>query len=160
MDAASLRNQAIIAVSGAERLGTVSEILFETQPLRVAALKASDDNGDFIVPIERVKRFGPDAVMVESPDVRATARGVGPGLRSLAELSGLKVMDEDGKSLGSVRAVEFDPDTGQVEELSAGSGGGVFGGGMNATIRARAIRGIGPDLVTVASSGEVDGNGR
>ncbi|HWH27784.1 MAG TPA: PRC-barrel domain-containing protein, partial [Mycobacteriales bacterium] len=72
MDAASLKNQTIVAVSGAEKLGTVNEILFETDPLRVAALKATDANGDFVVPFERVRRFGPDAVMVESADVRTT----------------------------------------------------------------------------------------
>jgi sporulation protein YlmC with PRC-barrel domain len=155
MDASKLRDQEIISVAGARRLGTVSEILFHTDPLRVAALKASDDSGDFVVPIERVKQFGHDAVMVETPDARATARDVDHNLRTLEELTTMGVVDEDGNNLGTVRGVEFDPDSGKVEQLSAGSSGGILGGGMSATIRAQAIRGIGADLVTVASSGDV-----
>jgi sporulation protein YlmC with PRC-barrel domain len=153
MDAATLKDRPIVSVSEAMRLGKVDEVLFVTDPLRVAALRASGDDSDFIVPIDRINRFGPDAVMVETPDVRELAHGTDPNVRTLADLRRLKVVDEEGNDLGTVRTVEFNPDDGQVEQLITGDGGPLGIGGRRATIKARAIRGVGPELVTVASAG-------
>lgn len=152
MDAGTLKDRPIVAVSGAARLGKVSEILFETDPLRVSAIKASGDEGEFIVPIDRVSRFGPDAVMVETAEVKELSRATSSTERTLAELTQLKVVDEDGRRLGSVRSVEFDPDSGKVEQILAGEGGMLGIGGIRATIRASGVRGVGTDLLTVASS--------
>jgi uncharacterized protein YrrD len=152
MDAAELRDREIVSVAGANRLGKVREVLFETQPLRVAALKASGDEGEFIISLDRVSRFGPDAVMVESPNVREIARAARDTERTLDELTHLKVVDEDGRSLGTVRSIEFDPQSGDVERVIAGEGGMLGMGGTKATIRRQGIRGVGMDLLTVASS--------
>jgi sporulation protein YlmC with PRC-barrel domain len=159
MDAASLRELEIISVAQANRLGKVSEVLFEIDPLRVAALRASGDEGEFVISIERVSRFGPDAVMVEKPSVRELARAPRASERTLEELTQLKVVDEDGKGLGTVRTIEFDPDSGTVERIVAGESGMLGLGGMTATIAARAVRGVGTDLLTVASSGEAAESG-
>jgi sporulation protein YlmC with PRC-barrel domain len=158
MDAASLRELEIISVAQANRLGKVSEVLFEIDPLRVAALRANGDEGEFVIPIERIRRFGPDAVMVENSSVRELARAPRASERTLDELTHLKVVDEDGKGLGTVRTIDFDPDSGRVEQLVAGEGGRLGIGGMTATIQARAIRGVGTDLLTVASSGGSEDN--
>jgi uncharacterized protein YrrD len=155
MDAATLRDREIVSVSEATRLGKVREILFETRPLRVAALRASGEDGEFVVSLDRISRFGPDAVMVESDDVRELARAANDAERTLDELTHLKVVDEDGKALGTVSRIEFDEHTGDVERIVAGEGGMLGMGGMTATIQARAIRGVGADLLTVTSSGEV-----
>ncbi|HVM29409.1 MAG TPA: PRC-barrel domain-containing protein [Candidatus Limnocylindrales bacterium] len=154
MDAGALRDREIVSVQEAHRLGKVREVLFETQPLRVAALKASGDEGEFIIALDRVSRFGPDAVMVESPSVREIARGARDNERTLDELTHLKVVDEDGRSLGTVRSIEFDPDSGAVERIIAGESGMLGMGGMKATIQASGIRGVGTDLLTVASSAD------
>jgi uncharacterized protein YrrD len=152
MDAAALRGREIVSVQEAHKLGKVREVLFETQPLRVAALKASGDDGEFIIALGHISRFGPDAVMVESPSVREIAREARESERTLEELTHLKVVDEDGQGLGTVRSIEFDPENGEVLRLTSGEGGMLGMGGMTATIRAAGIRGVGTDLLTVASS--------
>lgn len=152
MDAATLKDMAIVSVTGATRLGTVNEVLFETEPLRVSALRGTSDEGEFTLSIDRISRFGPDAVMVENPEVKELARGAGRNERTLEELTHIKVVDEDGRNLGTVRRVEFDPDSGRVEQIVTGEGGTLGIGGMKATIRAAGIRGVGTDLMTVASS--------
>lgn len=157
MEAASLKEREIISIAHATRLGKVSEVLFEVDPLRVAALRANGDDGEFVISIERVSRFGPDAVMVEDPSVRELARPPRASERTLEELTHLKVVDADGKGLGTVRSIDFDPDSGRVEQLVAGESGRLGFGGMTATIQARAIRGVGTDLLTVASSSESPG---
>jgi sporulation protein YlmC with PRC-barrel domain len=156
MDAATLKDREIISVEGATRLGKVSEILFDTQPLRVVALRVHGDDGEFVVRTDRISRFGPDAVMVESPSVREMARPTRESERTLDDLTNLKVVDEDGKNLGTVRSIEFNPDNGEVEHVVAGGGGMLGMGGMTATIRASGIRGVGTDLLTVAASGEAE----
>jgi sporulation protein YlmC with PRC-barrel domain len=155
MDAAALIDREIVSVNEATRLGKVREILFDTHPLRVSAIKASGDEGEFIISLERVSRLGPDAVMVESGNARELARAADQAERTLEELTHLKVVDEDGKALGTVRRIEFDEHTGEVQQVVAGGGGLLGMGGVTVTIRARAIRGVGTDLLTVASSGEV-----
>ena len=152
MDAAKLNNVAIVSVSEAARLGRITDVMFKTDPLRVSALKASGDSGDFTVPMNQIASIGPDAVMVEKPSVRQPPAGGQAGDRSLAELTSMKVVDEDGRYLGVVRTIEIDPRSGDVEQILAGEGGMLGVGGSHAAIRPSAVRGIGSDLMTVASS--------
>lgn len=151
MDPATLKNLAIVSVEGAARLGRVREVLFATDPLRVAALQAADKSGESIVPFDRVSSFGPDAVMVETPDVSQHSPQPSSPLRSLAELVKLKVVDETGAYVGTVKTLDFDRDTGRVEHLVAEAGGVLGMGARRLTVEARDLRSVGADLLTISS---------
>lgn len=159
MDATKLNNVAIVSVSEATRLGRITDVLFKTDPLRVSALKASGDSGEFSVPMSQIARIGPDAVMVEKPSVKQPATGTQASDRSLAELTSMKIVDEDGRYLGMVRTIEIDAESGHVEQIVAGEGGMLGVGGSRATIRPDSVRGVGSDLITVARSAAEGGGG-
>lgn len=156
MDADSLNDVAVVSVTEAAKLGRVSEVLFATEPLRVAALKAGAGSKEFFVPFDQVSNFGSDAVMVATPDVAQHSREGGSfsHLRSLSELKKLKIVDEAGTYVGNLRSVDFDPGSGRVERLFAESGGVMGVGATKATIEADSVRGVGADLLTIASTAE------
>ena len=156
MDANSLNDVAVVSVTGAARLGRVTQVLFETDPLRVAGLKAAAASGEFILPFDQVSRFGSDAVMVETPDVTQLSRegSAFSQLRTLTELKKLKVVDEAGTYVGTVQAVHFDPESGRVERLVAQSGGVLGLGRRGMDIEGTNVRSVGPDLLTITSSPE------
>ena len=154
MDAKSLKNVAIVSVEGAARLGRVTEVLFETNPLRLAALRASDQSGESVLPFDRVSSFGSDAVMVETPDVSQVSRQTDSftHLRSLADLQTLKVVDESGGFIGTITDIHFDPDSGRVERLVAHTGGMLGVGGKKTTIEGHDVRSVGSDLITISAN--------
>lgn len=154
MDPKTLNGVAIVSVEGAARLGRVRDVLFATDPLRVAGLRAADESGESIIPFDRVSSFGSDAVMVETPDVSEHLPQPSKQLRSLTELQKLKVVDESGGFLGALKTLDFNPDNGHVERLVAESGGMLGMGGKATTVEAQHIRSIGSDLVTVSSNRE------
>jgi sporulation protein YlmC with PRC-barrel domain len=157
MDAERLNDVAVVSVTEAARLGRVRDVLFQTEPLRVAAIKAAGPSSEFILPFDRVSSFGSDALMVETPDVTQLSRTDGSfgQLLGLSELKKLKVVDEEGTYVGTVRAVDFDPDSGRVERLFAEAGGMLGIGGTKTTIEAQMVRSVGSDLLTVASKRDV-----
>ncbi len=160
MDADSLNDVAVVSVAEAARLGRVTDVLFEVEPLRVAALKAVAGSNEFFIPFDQVSNFGSDAVMVKTPDVTELSRSAGPfsHLRSLADMKKLKLVDEAGTYVGTIRTVEFDPHSGRVDRLLAQTGGVLGLGRTRTTIEGHAVRGVGPDLLTVASTAEESGS--
>jgi uncharacterized protein YrrD len=153
MDAKSLSDVAIVSVEGAARLGRIKDVLFEMDPLRVAGLRTADESGESIVPFERVSSFGSDAVMVETPGVSALAvQGSLSHLPTLADMQKLKVVDESGGYVGTVRTVEFDPASGRVERIVTEAGGVLGVGSRKTTIEAQDLRSVGTDLLTVAKT--------
>ena len=151
MDPLTLNDVAIVSVEGAARLGRIKDVLFETSPLRVAALLAADKAGESIVRFDRVSSFGSDAVMVETADVSEHAPQPSSQLRSLAEILRLKVVDETGGYVGTVKTLDFDADTGLVGRLVVQVGVlGVLGIGQT-TVEADDVRSVGGDLITVSA---------
>ncbi|MDQ6669985.1 MAG: PRC-barrel domain-containing protein [Chloroflexota bacterium] len=69
----------------------------------------------------------------------------------------MKIVNREGAYLGDVREVLIEQASGALTECEAHSGGMLGLGGTSVTVPTVAIRGIGPDLVTVdmpAPSGE------
>jgi sporulation protein YlmC with PRC-barrel domain len=153
MDAKSLVGIAVVSVTEAARLGGVSDVLFATDPLRVAAIKASSDGTEFVVPFEQVSRFGSDALMVDRPDATqmSSADGTFGHLSGLEQLQKLKIVDDQGTFIGTTQKVEFDVETGRVERLRAHRGGILGAGGTTTTIEGSSIRSVGADVMTVAA---------
>src|ERR1051326_5222599 len=131
MKASQLKNKAVVSMADGVQIGRVEDVLFDTAALR---------------------SLGADAVTVESAtptQAAADQAGAGNLLRSFNDLISLKAFNGEGAYLGEVRDVTVEQATGALTELEAHSGGVRGLGGTGVTIPASAIRGIGPELVTV-----------
>src|SRR5437762_2989930 len=100
---------AVVSIDDGAKLGYVDDLLFDTKELRVAALRVKQDGVHALVPLADVRSIGSDAVTVQS---RAVARSVAAenqlaSLPDLEQLKKLKVVDEAGTYLGTVREVEI-----------------------------------------------------
>ena len=155
--AENLKGMAIVSISEATRLGVVTNVLFDTGPLRVAALQAASAETEFVIPFELVRSLGTDAITVESSQVTQVA-GAGStmgNLLGLDQLRKLKVVDEAGTFIGTVHGVRLDPGTGTVLELVARRGGILTVGQHETVIPADAILKVGDEVLTVsAASGQ------
>lgn len=153
MDADKLKGLAVVSLAEGARLGRITDLLFETAPLRVAALRARGDGGDFVLPFARVRNVGTDAVTVESSQETqiASAGTAFDGLVGLGQREQLKVVAAAGTLLGTVRTVELDPATGRVTRLVAHQGGVLGLGGTSTPVEVAAIRSFGTDVLTVGT---------
>jgi sporulation protein YlmC with PRC-barrel domain len=153
MDAKSLVGIAVVSVTEAARLGRVADVLFDTNPLRVAALKATTDKADFAVPFDQIRKIGSDAVMVDRPEATqmSSADGTFGRLNGLDHLEKLKIVDDAGTFIGTLQKVDFDVETGHVERLQARRGGILGAGGTTTTIEAGAVHSVGDDVLTIAA---------
>jgi sporulation protein YlmC with PRC-barrel domain len=153
MDAAKLRTMAIVSVTEGSKLGYVDDVLFDAPALRVAALRARGDGQEFVVPFDRVRSVGADAVTVESSAVAQLANpgGAVSGLVGLERIKQLKVVDDAGTLLGTIQQIVIDPPSGRVTSLRVHRGGVLGLGGTTTTIDVRAIHSVGGEIMTVAS---------
>ena len=154
MQAEKLKGMAIVSISEASRLGVVTDVLFETGPLRVAALQAASDDTEFVIPFGLVRSLGSDAVTVESSQVTqiASAGSTIGSLTGLEQLRKLKVVDDAGTFIGTVHSARLDPETGAVLELETRKGGILGVGQVETIIPAGAIRTIGTEVLTVSTA--------
>jgi sporulation protein YlmC with PRC-barrel domain len=132
------------------QIGRVTDVLFDTTDLRVAALVLATSGGQSVLPFSSVHRIGADAVTVETASAAqpATPTTAGSALRHLSDMMGLTIVNGEGTYLGDVREVLIDEVVGGIIELEAHRGGMLGMGGTSVRVLASDIRGIGPDLVT------------
>ncbi len=152
MDAARLNGMTIVSVAEAARLGPITDVVFDHEPFRVAALQVRGEGTNFVIPFDQVRNLGADAVTVDSSQVTqmASAGGTFDGLPRLSQLLKLKVVDDGGTLIGLLQSIDLDPATGRVQRLVAHRGGVLGVGGVSTTIAVEAVRSIGADLLTVA----------
>jgi sporulation protein YlmC with PRC-barrel domain len=151
MKAGALKDMTVVSMADGVQIGRVEDVLFDTAALQVGALVLKTTGGRSLLPFASVHRLGADAVTVESAkaaQAEVAPTGAGNVLRSLGDLTGLKVVSGEGTYLGDVRDVEIDQATGALTELQVHRGGVLGLGGTGVTVPAAAIRGIGPDMVT------------
>ena len=153
MEAHKLKGMTIVSISEATRLGSITDVLFETEPLRVAALRAAGEGTEFAIPFELVRNLGSDAVMVESSQVTqmSSAGSAFGDLMGLQRLQQLKVVDEAGTFVGTVARAEVDPETGSVVHVVVQKGGLLGIGRATATVPTTAIKSVGVDVLTVTT---------
>jgi sporulation protein YlmC with PRC-barrel domain len=152
MKASGLKGKAVVSMVDGVQIGRVEEVLFDTAALKVAALVLTTTGGRSILPFTAVRTLGADAVTVESATATQPAAAQGDAsnlLRALGDLTGLKVVNGEGVYLGDIRDVTIDQASGALTEFEAHGGGMLGMGGTTVTVLAAAIRGIGPELVTV-----------
>src|ERR1051325_5606852 len=126
MKASELRHKPVVSMKDGVQIGRVEDVLFDTAALKVAALALTATGGRSVLPFGAVRSLGTDAVTVESAtamQAMADQSGASSLMRSLADLTGLKVVNGEGTHLGEVRDVTIDHTSGGVTELDAHSGG-------------------------------------
>lgn len=150
-----LKGVAVVAMAEGTKLGAIDRALFDPATLALRALQITGDGRTFIVPWELVQTVGADAVMVASSQVAQTAAqgGAFGNLADLGTLQRLKVVDAGGTLVGSLSDLEPDPATGLPVRLIVHKGGFLGRFGETTTLDAAAIRGIGTDIITIASAG-------
>ena len=153
MKAQELTGLGIVALEEADRLGTITEVLFAEQPLRIATLRANGDKGEFTIPFEAVRAIGRDAVTVETGDVARTEFKSSPagGLIPMTALRDLKIVDDEGNHHGSVESVDVD-ERGHVVSLDAHKGGVLGVGGESERIDVDKVRTLSAELLTIKSA--------
>ncbi|BBN95449.1 PRC-barrel domain-containing protein [Deinococcus grandis] len=121
-------NRSIVAVSTGEKIDRVHDVIFDHQANQVLGLLV-DEGGWFsaakVVPFERIRSVGEDAIMIGSADDITTTREDGrlkEALDSKASLIGLTLLTTDGQNLGRIADVFFDEHTGRVEGYEATGG--------------------------------------
>jgi uncharacterized protein YrrD len=153
MDIRELRGRPVVALSEADTLGRVADALFETSPFRVVALRLDGDGPESVVPFDRIRSVGADAVTIED----ATAAESGRRLSAFRDLPGidaltrLKIVDENGTYLGDVETIDVDGETGRVVRLGTHKGGVLGLGVERRMLSADAIRRVGAEVITVVA---------
>jgi uncharacterized protein YrrD len=120
----------VITKDGGEKVENIDDILYDPREHRVIGLlvKAKGMFSDAqVIPIEDVQNIGPDAVMVASASVLKKSSELGESTARIAQsedyLTTTEVLTEDGKKLGRVVDLIFEPGTGQVEAFECSEGG-------------------------------------
>jgi sporulation protein YlmC with PRC-barrel domain len=151
MKASELKDRTVVSMADGTRIGRVSDVLFDTADLRLAALALSTNGGQSILPFAAIRSLGADAVTVESATATqgAAVPTAGNVLRGLSDLTGMKAVNADGTLVGTVRELEIDQAGGQLLSLELHRGGVLGLGGTTITAPVAAVRSIGPELVTL-----------
>lgn len=121
-------NRSIVAVSTGEKIDRVHDVIFDHQANQVLGLLV-DEGGWFsaakVVPFDRIRSVGEDAIMIGAADDVTTTREDGrlkEALNSKTSLIGLTLLTTDGQNLGRIADVFFDEHTGRVEGYEATGG--------------------------------------
>jgi sporulation protein YlmC with PRC-barrel domain len=151
MDAEKLKGMAIVSVAEGSRLGRVADLLIDPAGLQVAALRIEHDGQNFVIPFNLLKNIGTDAITVESSHVTQQAGGSFGTMVGVGDFKKLKVVDEAGTLFGTLSGLELDPTTGRLVGLTAHKGGLLGLGGTTTPIDTAQVRGIGPEVLTIAA---------
>lgn len=152
MNVDTFKRLPVVSIGTGAKLGYVDDLLFDTSPLRVTALRVKAEGQDIVVPWDVVTTVGPDAIMVPD-DAAAHTTSSESGLSSLPDSNAmrrLKVVDEGGTFSGTLKELEVDPGSGAVTQIEAHTGGVLGLGGTTTTIPAADIRSIGAEVLLVA----------
>lgn len=151
MQLRGLKGIPVVSVADGTKVGAVQDGLIETGSMRVVTLLLSGAGGAAVLPFASIRSIGQDAVTVDSADATqgVTGHTAAGAVRSLEDLTSLKVVNTAGAYLGDIQDVDFGERDGQVRELVARRGGLLGVGATEVRVPIAAIRGIGPQLVTV-----------
>src|SRR5581483_2637226 len=112
----------VVDTTTAETVGEVVGFLVDPATRRVVGLRLGKVKGRAsLLAWDDLKAFGVDAVTVEGTGRLRSAAEEMPGAAG-HDVLGRRVLTEGGDELGAVEDVEFDPQTGQVEDLITTAG--------------------------------------
>lgn len=123
-------NKRIVSMDGDVHADHVRDLIFDPHGQRLLALLV-DEGGWFhaakVVPFDRIRSIGEDAVMVDSLNAIVSAQDV-PGMSDILsgnhKLIGTPLMTTDGEDLGQLADLYFDESTGHVTGYDMS--GGIF----------------------------------
>ena len=114
MKASELKGRAVVTLSDAEKVGQVSDVLFDATYREVLGFRVKKGTFGTTDALTRasVSAVGKDAVTVPGPDVVNTQDRLPDllGAASLDQAHGTKVVSEGGSLLGTIADVEVDDD--------------------------------------------------
>ena len=118
----------VIAYDSGERIETVVDVIFDQNENRLLGFLI-DEGGWFsnakVLPLDRVKAIGVDALIIPSKDSIAPSSDY-PRIHKVLEhnniLNGTKIMTTDGRDLGTLVDFYFDEVSGAVEGYEASGG--------------------------------------
>jgi len=151
MDAGKVKGLGVVSIASGAKLGTIDDVLFDVRGLRLGGLMVKSGDQQAVVPLDQVKSIGGDAVTILS-DTSAQWGQAGTPLSTLPRLSDmqkLKVVDEAGTLLGTVKDIEIMPDDGRIAALTVHKGGVLGIGGDTVTIRGAEITSVGDEVIVV-----------
>ncbi|MBI3968390.1 MAG: PRC-barrel domain-containing protein [Chloroflexi bacterium] len=158
MKANEIKGLAVVSIADGAKLGHVDELYFDTQDMRLAAVRVANNEQQAILPFDQIRSVGKDAVTVPSNEVTqgTTGKALTTGLSSLGSISKLRVVDEAGTLLGTVTGLDLDPGNGHITEVQAHRGGHFGLGGTSVHVPGRAIRSIGAEIMMVVTEAPIN----
>lgn len=115
-----IRGQRVLTVDDAQEVGGVRRLILDAERGAVVAAHIEGSVGSTtLLPWEKVKSIGPDALMVESVrELEEPDRGVRDRIEAgYYDLEGRTVYTEQGDALGTLEDIEFDEQSGRVMRL-------------------------------------------
>jgi uncharacterized protein YrrD len=148
----------VVTLNDGKKIEKVHDIIFDHTQNTVLGFVV-DEGGWFsnarVLPLAQVKAIGEDAVLIQDVSAIISAEE-SPKMNSILQgdnvLKGTKVMTDDGKELGTMVDLSFDPATGMVEgyEVSGGLFADAYSG--RAMVPAPETLTIGKDVAFVPAS--------
>lgn len=151
----------LITLKDGKEVGKVKDVIFDPKKNKVKALKA-DDGGLLgpakVVLLPEVHSIGEDAVTIESEENMKPLDEVKEPIASIEKLS-QKVSDTtlvttEGKELGNIDDLYFDPETGNVEEYEVSQPNQKGGKSKKKRIIVPEVVTVGEDVTVVSGYGE------
>lgn len=127
MDATSLIGMPVIAVDAGRKLGTVERLLLSLPEKRLTALELTADASTLrpVLPVEKIRSIGHDAITVASEDdLEATVEGekLPAGVVGFDQIEKERVITESGEDLGGVSSLHLDDSDFRLMHLELGRG--------------------------------------
>jgi len=147
--------QPVLSFEDGRRVDNVKNLLISEDNESIVALLVDEGgllSSSRVVPLENVKSFGRDAVVIETSTNVVTASS-DPETKAIIQrreaLLGKKVMTDQGQSLGSISDLYFEDKSGRITGFEVS--GGAFGDFARGTsyLGVDQIERLGPDLIFV-----------
>jgi uncharacterized protein YrrD len=126
--------QELISLTDGHRIAPVKDVILDSHQEHVAALVVQEAglmSGARIVPIDEVRSYGRDAIVIEG-DATVVDAGGRPDIEVAdgPSLAGMRVYTNTGEQVGSIADVYFEEDDGRIVgfEISAGAVGDIADG--------------------------------
>lgn len=143
-----LVGKAVVSLSDGIKVGTVKDVLINTDTMVAGALLVAGDSGRGGLPFAQITSIGQDAITIETAQSILWASANAPGSeRGANEIKGLPVVDASGTVIGNVHDIELLND--RVQSLVVRSGGILGLGAHDTVVPVSTVRSIGAKLVTV-----------
>ena len=145
----------VLSFEDGRRVDSVKNLLISEDNESIVALLVDEGgllSSSRVVPLENVKSFGRDAVVIETSASVVTASS-DPETKAIIQrkeaLLGKRVMTDDGQSLGAISDLYFDDKSGRISGFEVS--GGMLGDMARGTsyLAVDQIERLGPDLVFV-----------